>query len=96
MKNLVSYFLRSVEESRGFKPEISGQDGKRVKAALTHHDEDTLKRMVDFFLQSEKADKVGITLSIALSAHSVNAFLQAQKRTPPPSDPATYFQGGHP
>jgi len=45
---------------------------------LKVYPEETLKSVIAFFLDSKKADEVGVTLSTALSAHTVNLYQQAQ------------------
>ena len=83
VKTLIDYFFSCCKEKKGFEPVINGKDAKVVQAALKIHPEETLKDIISFFLQSEKADKIGITLSTALSAHSINLYLQVQSQQTP-------------
>lgn len=73
---VVDFFFKKTEQLKGFKPAFTGQDGKLLKLALKRYPPDKLKEFIEFYLNSEKADKLGITLSIALSAHSINLYQQ--------------------
>ncbi len=80
IKNILSYFHEAVFSCKGFKPELNGQDAKVAQRALRTGTEDALRNMIDFFLDSKKCDEVGITLSAALSAHSINLYRQAWQK----------------
>jgi hypothetical protein len=77
-QSVVDYFYTRCKEVRGFKPSIDGKDGKRVKEALKVMSLEDIKSCIDFFLPSQKADACGITLSIALSNHTLNKFKQGE------------------
>lgn len=57
VKIVIDWFACRVEEVRGFKPEIGGQDAKTVKRLLAKYPEETLKNIIAFFLNSKKADE---------------------------------------
>lgn len=78
VKTVIDYFHDRCLKVRGFKPSINGgRDGKAVKDAVADGwTVERLKRVVDWFLKSEKCDKLGATLAIALSAHSLTIYSQ--------------------
>ena len=77
VKEIIDYFFTECEKQQGFKPSINGgQDGKLAKAALKVMDLEEIKSCIDYFILSEKAEKVGLTLAIALSSHTLNTFRQ--------------------
>lgn len=79
VKEIIEHFYSTCKEQRGFKPAISGKkDGAMVKSVLKSMDAESVKDCISFFLRGEKADKVGISISAALSAHSVNLWRQKQ------------------
>ncbi len=78
IKTIIDYFFQTCKEKKGFEPAINGKDAKITKEMLKNYPEETLKSVISFFLDSDKADKVGVTLSTAMSAHTVNLYLQAQ------------------
>lgn len=76
---VIKYFYEQCEAGitgTSFKPAINGQDGQRVKEALKFMPVEDIMRCIDFFLPSKKAKDIGITLSIALSAHTINLYRQ--------------------
>lgn len=81
VKTLIDYFFQTCKEVKGFEPAINGKDGKIVKEILKDSSEDTLKSVISFFLDNKKADEVGITLSTALSAHTINLYKQAWQKS---------------
>jgi len=84
VRAIIDHFSQRCQEVRGFKPAINGgKDGKAVKAALADGETSgTLKALIDWFLQSKKADDLGVALSTALSAHSRNLFRQGRAQRP--------------
>lgn len=86
VKTLIDFFYQTCTERKGFKPLTNGKDAKAVQVALKTYPEDTLKEVIIFFLDSEKADKVGVTLSIAMSNHTINQFLETQAKNKTPDD----------
>ena len=91
VKTLIDYFFQTCKEVKGFKPAINGKDGQAVKRMLSTYSEDTLKSIISFFLDNKKADEVGITLSIALSAHTINLYLKEQSKSQGDKTPENYF-----
>lgn len=77
IKIVIDYFYAQCQSVLGFAPAINGgQDGKRVQAALRVMPLDDVKKCIDFFLPSKKRQELGCTLSIALSAHTINLYKQ--------------------
>jgi uncharacterized protein YdaU (DUF1376 family) len=79
VKEIIDYFFTECEKKHGFKPSINGgQDGTLTKAALKIMTVEEIKGCIDYFIVSEKAEKCGLTLSIALSSHTLNTFRQGE------------------
>ena len=77
VKEVIDYFHTQCQSVLGFAPAINGgQDGKRVLAALRVMPLPDVKKCIDFFLPSKKCKELGPTVSIALSAHSINLYKQ--------------------
>jgi hypothetical protein len=72
----MDFFFKEVEKKKGFRPAFDGGDGKALNAALKNHPPDDVLEMIGFYLDSEKADRVGITLKSVFSTHSVNQWKQ--------------------
>lgn len=50
--------------------------GKTLKIALKSYTPDEIMDMISFYLDSEKADRVGVTLKSIFTSHSVNQWQQ--------------------
>ena len=74
-KEIIAYYHTLVLNSEGFKPEIRAKDCALVKSILKRYPKDQVKDIIYQYLSGEKASKLGIDLSIALSAHSINQYL---------------------
>jgi len=71
---LIIYFQDRTKELFGFCPVVDSADYAAIYRVLsTYTPEETLEIM-NWFLQSEKARSVGITLTICLSKHSINEY----------------------
>ncbi|NIR17747.1 MAG: hypothetical protein GWN86_29125, partial [Desulfobacterales bacterium] len=78
-KHVVDFFHDACIRIRGFKPSISGKrDSQTASRALSMMSYEEVCACIESFLQSGKADAVGITLSIALSDHSINTYRQGR------------------
>lgn len=75
-KELIEYYSSSTLKAKGFRPKISGADGKALKTALVGKTKQEIEDRIDFYIKSEKADRVGMGLSKILSADSENMYLQ--------------------
>lgn len=75
-KEIIEYYSSSVFKAKGFKPKINAADGKALKTALAAKTKKDIEERIDFYLQSEKADRVGISLASIFSTHSENMYLQ--------------------
>jgi phage replication O-like protein O len=74
IKEAIDHFSALVEQKKGFKPVIRGnRDGAAVKRVLKDMSLEEIKRLFEWYLGTEKAQK-HLTISAALSAHSVNAY----------------------
>jgi hypothetical protein len=81
IREVESYFTSQCKIIHGFDPVINwGQDGKKIQSALKVLSYDDVCRCIDWFLQSEKALKVGITISISLSGHTINSYKSAKEK----------------
>lgn len=79
IKELMTWFDELIQKEKGFKVIFSGADAKAIKQALRPSSlgsPERIKKAILFYLETEKAQKHGYTLSIALSNHSLNLFLQ--------------------
>lgn len=76
-KNIFEFYVLEVKKQYGISPAINGgKDGHMVQSALKKHGEEKTKKIIEYYLQSDKAKKIGYDLSTALSAHSINMYLK--------------------
>lgn len=76
-KNIFEFYVLEVKKQYGISPAINGgKDGRMVQSALKKHGEEKVKKIIEYYLQSDKAKKIGYDLSTALSAHSINMYLK--------------------
>lgn len=79
-KEIINYFYQQVKDCKGFTPEINGyKDGKRLKDTLKRYSVKQLKDLIDYYLESEKSDKLAISLSTALSTDTINHWQQDEE-----------------
>jgi hypothetical protein len=79
VSEVIGYFSDVCQEIKGFKPTIAvGKDGKAVKDALKTMDQAEINVIIRFFLKSPKSKEVGVSLTAALSAHTVNLYRAAK------------------
>ena len=75
VSEIVRYFSDTCLELKGFPPKITGgKDGKNVKEALKTMELVEIRGVIRFFLESPKSKEVGVSLSAALSAHTINLY----------------------
>jgi hypothetical protein len=79
IKDLIDYFHTLVVTEKGFKPIIDASDATAVKRALESMSEEEVKNAILFYIDSPKAKEHGPTLSIALSKHSINLYMEKGK-----------------
>jgi len=80
-RDLMLYFTNECIRVKGFKPRINGSvDGSALKRLLRDYKPDTLKDIILFFLNHKKSNDCGVTLSGALSVHTINLWLASQKK----------------
>lgn len=74
---LFAYFDEEVKKRFGVSPEFNGaRDGKLISNRLKKYGEEKVKKIIDYYLDSEKCKKFGFNLSVALSADTINHYLQ--------------------
>jgi hypothetical protein len=75
----MDFFVTKCQELKGFKPSINKtKDPSAVSRVLHAYDIVDVSKIIEYFLTSDKSDKVGVTLSAALSTHSINTYLQSK------------------
>lgn len=79
-KDLMGYYHNLVLNTFGFKPEIRAKDGKILKTALEKHGAEKVKKIIYWYLGQEKADKLGIDMSICLSGYTINQYHQNENK----------------
>ena len=84
-KEVMDYYYNLVLNSCGFKPEIRAKDGKILKTMLTKYSKVEVKNIIYWYLGLKDkdngylADKLGVDLSICLSANTINRYHNANK-----------------
>lgn len=84
-ESIEKYFSQKVEAAHGFVPEISySKDRRAIRHFLSRHSLTELKEIIDSYVGSDKAKRLGVSLSSAVSTHSINLWregkLAARKR----------------
>lgn len=78
-----NYFTERCKKAKGFEPEMAfGKEGKLLQEKLKRYSVEQIKDLIDKFLNSKTGEDLGITLSICLSAHTINLW-QADKLEKP-------------
>lgn len=76
IKNIIAYFIKSVQELKRFSPDINwARDGWLVKRRLTNYTEKQLKELIDSYLESDACEKLGCSLGICMSSTIINQWL---------------------
>lgn len=75
-KNILGFYAKRFEEQFNSKPSINSLEAIAVHRVLKENTVDEAKEMIEFYLRSEKAKDVGISLAIIFSVHSINLFKQ--------------------
>ena len=75
-KDLVDYYFKETEKKHGFKPEYGGADGRFLKNAMLKFTPAEVKDQIDYYLNSEKSGRIGISLNKIFSIDSINAWKQ--------------------
>ena len=81
----MDYYYNLVFNSCGFKPEIRAKDGKILKTMLAKYGAKKVKDIIYWYLGLQDkdngylADKLGVDLSICLSANTINRYHNANK-----------------
>ena len=73
-QELITYFTDQTEGEHGFTPETGSDDWVAANRELKKRDKQELKHIITWFIHSKKAKEVGLSLSIALSKHSINMY----------------------
>ena len=70
---LRSYFTERCKKSKGFEPEMSfGKEGQLLKEKLKRYSVEQLATLIDQFFNSKVGEDLGYTLSVCLSAYTIN------------------------
>lgn len=70
---LFNYFTERTKEIANFEPEIAyGKEGRLLATRLKKYSEEDIKDLIDFYLESRESEKLGCSLSIALSTWFIN------------------------
>ena len=87
MRALIEFFITQCQALKNFKPEIArGKDAKALAGFLKHHDDRQARHLMTWFLESKKAQDLGVSLGICFSAHTVNLW-KAEGSDPGPLVP---------
>ncbi len=78
---LISFFHDQCLSLKGFKPRVNGAGAKAVQEALKDMSEAEVQEAILSYLRSKKADDCGVTLTAALSTHSLNMFQQQRGKS---------------
>jgi len=80
-KEILEYFVSSLKEKKGFEPEMNfAKDGSLLKKQLARRTPAELKRLIDWFIKSEDAERLGYSLSTCLSAYIINKWLAIEHK----------------
>lgn len=73
VKEIISFFKSKVKEIKGYDPEINwAKDGRLAKQRLKKFKVEQMKDLVNWYLHSRHAERLGDSLSICLSTNTVN------------------------
>jgi hypothetical protein len=73
---IMNYFISSIKEEYGIEPLVNySRDGALLRRVLSKYKPDKVKRIIDFYLGSDKFNKHGPNLSVALSVDTINKWL---------------------
>lgn len=76
IQEIFSYFEKRVDDDFGVVPSIARQKCTgMVKRLLNKYGKEKTKRLIDYYLDSDKIKKHGFNLSVALSADTINKWL---------------------
>lgn len=74
---IFEFFVLEVKKQYNITPAINGgKDGRMVQSSLKKYGEEKVKKIIEYYLQSDKAKRIGFDLSTALSSHSINMYLK--------------------
>lgn len=81
IKILLDFWHELIVEKKEFKPSISAKDAGLIKQRLSKgHTVDELKLCMEYYLTADKAQKHGVSLRAAISDHTINLYLEKQKK----------------
>jgi len=73
VKSIISYFVRRVREIKGYTPEVSwAKEGQLIKQRLKKYKVEQVKELIDWYLHSKHAERLGDSLAVCLSANIIN------------------------
>jgi hypothetical protein len=77
VKPLIDHFFLLCKEKLDREPTIEGKkDGAAIKRTLQKFDEEQIKNLFDFYVDSPKAHNNGLSIAVALSNHSISEYEQ--------------------
>lgn len=81
VKQVINFFKNIVLEEKSFKPEIAWKkESALIKRKLKNYSIEQLKDLIRWFVKSKKSKELGTTLSICLSSHIINLWLEDRQK----------------
>ena len=75
VKEIFSYFRSKVKEVKGFDPEINwAKDGRMIKLRLKKYGPKQVKELIDWYLNSNFSERLGVSLATCLSTYVINLY----------------------
>jgi len=78
VKTIINYFYNAVKAAKGFYPVITaGKDSATIKRALQRvgDNKTRLINIIDFYLDHPKSDEIAVTVTAAMSDHTISLYL---------------------
>ena len=73
VKDIISFFKNKVKEIKGYDPEVSWtKEGQLVRHRLKKYTPEQIKRLINWYLHSKHAERLGDSLAICLSTNIIN------------------------
>lgn len=73
VKDIISFYKTKVKEIKGYIPEISwAKEGQLVKQRLQKYSSNQIKELVNWYLHSKHAERLGDSLAVCLSTNIIN------------------------
>ena len=73
VQQVIAYWIKLVKDNFGTEPYINwGKDGKLIKSVIKRIGIENTKKVLDWYIDSERFDRYGPNISAALSSYSIN------------------------